>query len=251
MSGDEGLIAWISNIDRYGIGFVDNVPISKEKTTELARRISHFRETHYGSFWDFSADLEHGDTAYSTIALPAHTDTTYFTDPIGLQFFHLMKHRGTGGKSLYVDGLSIAEKLKFKEPWAFEALTQIHISAHSTGDSDTNLRPTPAHFPIIRLDDSTGEVCQIKFNNDDRSTLSLTTLQTEQFYAALREWSNLVRAEENELWIQLKPGRAVIMDNWRVLHGRSSFTGYRRMIGCYFGWDDYQSRLKTLKKSLS
>lgn len=31
-----------------------------------------------GGLWDFTADLRHGDTAYTNIALGAHTDTTYF-----------------------------------------------------------------------------------------------------------------------------------------------------------------------------
>ena len=30
-----------------------------------------------GSFWDFTSDLAKGDTAYTTLALGAHTDTTY------------------------------------------------------------------------------------------------------------------------------------------------------------------------------
>lgn len=31
-----------------------------------------------GLFWDFTSDLAKGDTAYTTMALGAHTDTTYF-----------------------------------------------------------------------------------------------------------------------------------------------------------------------------
>lgn len=31
-------------------------------------------------FWDFTADLKHGDLAYSDVLLQGHTDTTYFTD---------------------------------------------------------------------------------------------------------------------------------------------------------------------------
>lgn len=56
--------------------------------------------------------MEHGDLAYSTAALPAHTDATYNTDPVGLQYFHVLQHLGTGGKSLYVDGFNIAKQLK-------------------------------------------------------------------------------------------------------------------------------------------
>lgn len=31
-----------------------------------------------GTFWDFTSNLAKGDTAYTTLALGAHTDTTYF-----------------------------------------------------------------------------------------------------------------------------------------------------------------------------
>lgn len=31
-----------------------------------------------GKFWDFTSDMAHGDTAYTTLALEAHTDNTYF-----------------------------------------------------------------------------------------------------------------------------------------------------------------------------
>jgi len=39
-----------------------------------------------GKFWEFTADLAKGDTAYTNIALGAHTNNTYFmgrhaTDP--------------------------------------------------------------------------------------------------------------------------------------------------------------------------
>lgn len=44
------------------------------------RRIAFIRETHYGGFWDFTADLSHGDLAYSDLPLLAHTDTTYFSE---------------------------------------------------------------------------------------------------------------------------------------------------------------------------
>ena len=190
--------------------------------------------------------MEHGDTAYTNIPLPAHTDTTYFTDPIGLQFFHLLEHSGKGGKTLLVDGFHVALQLQESHPWAYEALTRIQISSHAAGDKDYFITPTPSTFPIIRLDEATGHLLQIRFNNDDRSTLQLSIEDTELFYMALQQWTRLVKAKENELWVQLKPGRAVIMDNWRVLHGRSSFSGFRRMVGAYIGWDDYQSRLKTL-----
>lgn len=41
--------------------------------------------------------------------------------------------------------------------------------------------------------------------------------------------------------------RAAI-DNHRVLHGRSAFTGKRRMCGAYIGGDEFSSRLAVLRE---
>lgn len=37
-----------------------------------------------------------------------------------------------------------------------------------------------------------------------------------------------------------------MIDNHRVLHGRSSFDGKRRMCGAYIGVDEYRSKLAVL-----
>ena len=41
---------------------------------------------------------------------------------------------------------------------------------------------------------------------------------------------------------------SAVFDNFRVLHGRSSFTGERRLCGAYVAADDYRSRLRGLEK---
>ncbi|KAJ3058099.1 hypothetical protein HK102_010692, partial [Quaeritorhiza haematococci] len=122
---DSGLAKWLEHIDTYGIGFVDGVPPTPEATQKVIERIAFIRESHYGKFWDFTANLEHGDAAYTTIALGAHTDTTYFTDPVGLQIFHLIENRAKGGSSLWVDGFHVAALLKKHSPTAYAALSTI------------------------------------------------------------------------------------------------------------------------------
>lgn len=74
---------WLDYIDSHGFCYVTGVPVSPEKTEELAKTISHIRMTHWGGFWDFTADESRGDTAYSNLALRAHTDNTYYTEPSG------------------------------------------------------------------------------------------------------------------------------------------------------------------------
>ncbi|RIB26156.1 hypothetical protein C2G38_320289 [Gigaspora rosea] len=238
MNTKEGLASLLKNISEFGFCFIDDVPHAVKETEELAKRICFIRETHY--------DLEHGDTAYTTLPLRAHTDNTYFTDPSGLQMFHLIEFDGKGGSSLLVDGFYVARQLRTKSPTAYETLSTITIPTHSAGDPNTLIQPTPNGYPILNHDPLlNNSLYQIRYNNDDRSTMNhLESEQVLEFYDALRKWNSLLKDKHNEYWFQLKPGRVVIFDNWRVLHGRDKFSGHRRLIGCYLNWDDYQSRLK-------
>ncbi|CAG8477896.1 4350_t:CDS:10 [Acaulospora morrowiae] len=247
MQTSEGLADWLKKINEYGFCFVNGVPPSVKETEELARRICFIRETHYGKFWDFTANLEHGDTAYTNLKLKAHTDNTYFTEPSGLQMFHLIEFDGKGGESLLVDGFWVARQLKMKSPVSYHTLSTVPIPAHSAGDSNTLVQPTPVAHPILNHDPLDHSLYQIRYNNDDRSTMDhLSSGQVLEFYEALKKWDDELSDKENEYWFQLRPGRVLIFDNWRVLHGRAAFEGNRRLIGAYLNWDDYRSKLKVL-----
>ena len=43
----------------------------------------------------------------------------------------------------------------------------------------------------------------------------------------------------------------LVIDNHRVLHGRSSFDGNRRMCGAYIGIDEYRSKLAVLTETFA
>lgn len=254
MESDEELKQWLIKIETFGFCTIDGVPVDPKDTEMLARRISFIRETHYGGFWDFTADLAHGDTAYTNLAIGAHTDTTYFTDPVGLQMFHLLYHDGTGGDTLLIDGFKVADKLRHSEPEAFEALSSIGVPTHSAGDPQIFIRATPrAGYPIIQTDPMDSDrVFQIRYNDHDRSVLSpvtspsLTADKIRKFYKALRRWQTLLKDPKYRYWYKMRPGTALVFDNWRILHGRSSFSGNRRLCGAYINWDDYQSRVAVI-----
>lgn len=58
----------------------------------------------------------------------------------------------------------------------------------------------------------------------------------------------MLTSADSEYWFQLGPGTAVITNNHRVMHGRSSFTGKRRLVGSYTGIDEFRSKLAMLKE---
>ncbi|KAF5327330.1 hypothetical protein D9619_004013 [Psilocybe cf. subviscida] len=246
---DRGLYKWLSNVQTFGFSFVTGVPVTPEATEELAQRIGFIRETQYGKFWDFTSDLEKGDTAYTTLALGAHTDNTYFTDPCGLQLFHLLSHtEGKGGATLLVDGFYAASLMKELHPEAYEILARIPVPAHAAGELTSLYTPSPASgYPVLGHDPITQELIQVRWNNDDRSVMNrLPPELVEKWYDAIRLWNKYLTSADSGYWVQLQPGTAIVVDNHRILHGRSAFDGKRRMCGAYIGVDEYKSKLTVL-----
>lgn len=245
----KGLADLTSKIRQYGLCFVTDSPKTPEATEKLLETIGPIRNTHYGGFYDFIPDLALADTAYTNLALPAHTDTTYFTEPAGLQAFHLLSHTPPankpadevlGGQSLLVDGFHAAETLRKESPGDFEILRKVKLPWHASGNQGVAIAPDMA-YPVIETNG--GKLHRIRWNNDDRGVVP-TDIDVDAWYQAARKWDEILKSKESEFWFQLEPGRVLIFDNWRVLHGRSAFEGLRRICGAYISRDDFISRWK-------
>jgi trimethyllysine dioxygenase len=149
------------------------------------------------------------DTAYTSLALPAHTDTAYFTDPAGLQMFHLLSHtEGSGGKSLLVDGFKAARTLAEENPPSTLMLGKREISWHASGNEGITIAPS-RRFPILNLARNflqNKQVSQVRWNNDDRAIVPLGP-NTEKWYNAARKFDEILKRKDMEYWAQLEPGR--------------------------------------------
>jgi trimethyllysine dioxygenase len=179
-----------------------------------------------------------------TISIGAHTDNTYFSDPAGLQAFHLLSHTdGAGGASLLVDGFAVADELLQTDREAYKVLSTTNVHAHASGNEGISIQPYRG-FPVLEHDPTTGDLLRVRWNSSDRASVECPIEEVEVWYDAARKFDALLKKKENEYWEQLVPGRVLIFDNWRVLHGRSAFTGKRRICGGYINRDDWMSRFK-------
>jgi trimethyllysine dioxygenase len=150
--------------------------------------------------------MAHGDLAYSSEALPAHTDTTYFTDPAGLQIFHLLSHTGKGGTTLLLDAFYTANILSTLYPTSYSLLSRLRIPFHASGNFGTLLRPVISQ-PILRHD-GMGHLVQVRWNNEDRGVVGAGWRPDEVrgWYRAARQFEELCRDDDAEYWVQLGPG---------------------------------------------
>lgn len=254
MDSLEGVRSWTNSIQKYGYCYVKDVPTNPEATKALLERIAFIRVTHYGGFWDFTSDLSSKDTAYTNLGLPLHTDTAYFTDPCGLQLFHLLSHEADpnaeqsdeedlGGHNTMCDGYAAAAHMKKHHRSEFHTLCYTPIPFHASGNEDVSITPA-SHFAVFTRHKRS---LQIRWNNDDRATKSdWDTRTATRWYEAARIWHSIINSPEFFIETKFTPGRALIFDNWRMLHGRTAFTGKRRMCGGYISHDDFWSRYMLL-----
>ena len=165
------------------------------------------------------------DTAYTNLALPAHTDTTYFSDPAGLQAFHMLSHTpapsddknaeqgaaAEGGKSLLVDGFLAAKTLKSEDPKAYDVLASVRLHWHASGNKGITIAPDQL-YPVLELDSYSGELRRIRWNNDDRGVVPFgEKYSPTEWYDAARKWDAILRRKDIEAWVQLEPGTVLSM----------------------------------------
>jgi trimethyllysine dioxygenase len=242
MSGDAGLLRWLSLVEECGFALASGVPATLEATEQLVTRIGYVRHTIFGGMWDFTANLAFKDTAYTSAAIGPHTDGTYSFDSPGYQLFHCVQFDGTGGESTLVDGFKVADHIKMTDPLAFEVLSSVKVPAQYLGDG-VHLR---AEHAVIGLDHN-GDLAQIAYNNYDRAPFSLSPPRMAAFYRALKLFNGLINDPAYEITMRLAPGTALLFDNWRTLHGRRAYQGYRRLCGAYVNKEDVESKLRVLR----
>lgn len=244
LSDDGVLKEFLEQVARYGFCFVEGAPGTPEATQAVARRVTYIRETIFGGYWDFTANMEHKDTAYTSMAIGPHTDGTYSFDAPGYQMFHCLAADCTGGENVLVDGFRVAERMQRERPDDYRILTEVAIPGQYL-DHDRGIH-LMARRPLFRLDDS-GELVQVTYNNYDRAPFALPASRQTAFYKALAAFDTLCNDASLQYRRRLLPGSVLLFDNWRVLHARDAYVGYRRLAGVYFNKEDVESRLRFLR----
>ena len=247
----EGTLGYkfLKNFYKYGFVIAKNTPTNKSFVTKFANSIGIVRATNFGILFNVKSVKKPNDLAYTTHHLSAHTDNPYRKPIPGIQLLHCIKNDSIGGYSTLSDGFAVAEFLKKNYPIYFKSLTSIKIR-FSYQSNQTYLENWGETIEL----DSNGFVKTIRLSPRLDYVPVLKRKKLDLFYKARSLFIKLCNSKKFMIKFKLSPGDIMLMDNYRTLHGRTSYNiniGQRHLQGCYIDHDSAESKMKFLKKKLN
>ena len=248
INNEKSLIKWLENLHYSGISLIKNSPIEKKSAFKILNKISHVRETFFGTPFEVINIPKPNNTAYTAEGLRNHTDLPYYEYAPGYQFLHCLINDAEGGNSIAVDGFKVAKYFKEKEPEIFKILIDTYVKFKDNDYTQNTIRIH--HSPLIRLDNNQ-DFNEIRFSIATMAALDCPPDKMELFYLAYRKFAKLVHDQKFNVKFKLESGDIFCFNNRRVLHGRTEFnpnSGNRHLQGYYIDKDDILGRLNYLKK---
>lgn len=202
---------------------------------EIASHFGRISSTNFGVLFDVRTEPVPVDLAYTPVALSAHTDQPYRAPTPGIQFLHTIVNDAPGGVSTIVDGLAAINDLASADPDAYDVLCSLPVEFRYDIGTDVKVHRAPI---IERHGD--GSLRQLRFSPrlDFAPLVDCRTLDT--YYRGRRWLAEVLNDPQRQLRYEMRPGDTLVVDNHRVLHGRTSFDptkGSRHLQGCYIDHD--------------
>jgi len=246
LQDDDALATWLENTQSFGLSLVTGLDARHDAGMEVAKRIGFLRETNFGTTFQVQSKPNPNNLAYTSVALPPHTDLPNQELPPGFQFLHCLANEAEGGGSTFADGLAIATDLRANDIEAFNMLSSVSIPFRFY-DENTDIR-SRKHVITLNLDGKISEIC---FNAHIADFLDIDPKLMKSYYRAYGKFMKMTRSNAYLISLRLAAGEMVVFDNRRILHGRDAFnpeTGFRHLHGCYVDRGEFESRLRVLKR---
>ncbi len=244
-------IMYESLLDFYKYGFVifENVPTQENFIVNFANSIGSIRRTNFGEFFNVKSKPNPNDLAYTSLPLAPHTDNPYRKPVPCIQLLHCIENEVGGGLSTLVDGLAVTEELKKEYSSFFQILTEIKVRFQFVDDNVV----LEDWAEMIQLDENK-RLKQVRFSPRLDFVPLMDKEKLELYYAARNKISEMYNSEKFRIEFKLKPGDLLMMDNYRLLHGRTEYNaneGNRFLQGCYIDYDSTEGKLKHLKRKFN
>ena len=243
----EEMFNLLKSFYKYGFVIIKKLPTENNFIINFANSIGNVRPTNFGEFFNVRSIPNPNDLAYTSLSLSPHTDNPYRKPVPCIQMLHCIENEVSGGFSTLVDGFKVASHLKKIAPDYFRILTKVKVKFKFT-DKDVVLENKGS---LIELDENE-KLKQVRFSTRLDFVPILKKEELELYYKARKKISNLYNSNEFKIEFKLVPGDLLMMDNHRLLHGRTAYDpneGKRFLQGCYIDYDRSEGKLRHLKRN--
>ena len=231
---------------KYGFVIIKDIPTNDNFIVNFANSIGSVRRTNFGEYFDVKSKPDPNDLAYTSLGLAPHTDNPYRNPVPCIQILHCITNEVKGGFSTLVDGFTVTEALKKDNPEFYDILTKVKVRFKFI-DKDVVLEDWSE---LIKLDED-NQFKQVRFSPRLDYVPILEKKDLDLYYKARKKISDLYNSEKYRIEFKLQPGDLLMMDNHRLLHGRTEFDvneGNRFLQGCYIEFDSTEGKLRHLKR---
>lgn len=241
---DAALGALLADVARFGFAIVDDIGSDENALAAFCGRIGPIRPTNWGSIADIKSIANGYCLSMTGRALEPHVDNPYRLPGPGYIFLHCLKADAAGGDSFLIDGFKVAAKIREQDPAAYRILSETQVGFHYA-DEEAILD----HYGALIELDPTGDVRRVRFHNRADQVPPYDNAVLAEYYRARSVMAAEVWSEDNTLRFRLQPGQVLIIDNYRLFHGRTEIdtrSGDRHFRQCYMDRDAVSSRQKLL-----
>jgi gamma-butyrobetaine dioxygenase len=236
---------FLTGMRDYGVGVLSGVPATPGTVLDVAKQFGEVRSTSWGTVFDVKVVPNANSVAYTSLPLVTHTDEAYRDPTPTVQLQHFLVADPNGGASTLVDGFKIAADLRAHAPAQFALLSRTMLHFHFQDASAT----LENDGPVIECDPD-GRVRGIRYSNHSVQPFLLPFDDMQAYYDAYRRFGEMRESDRYQLRIKMQSGELYMVDNRRVLHGRTGFSssGARHLQSCYIERDEMISRLNVLMR---
>ena len=233
----------------YGFVIIKNVPTEDNFIVKFANSVGSVRRTNFGEYFDVKSKPDPNDLAYTSLALAPHTDNPYRNPVPCIQLLHCIENEVKGGFSTLVDGFTVTEDLKKENPDFYKILTEVKVKFKFI-DNEVILESWSS---LIELNHDKN-FKQVRFSPRLDFVPILDKKNLDLYYKARKRISEMYNSEKYRIEFKLSPKDLLMMDNYRLLHGRTSYEtkdGKRFLKGCYIDYDSTEGKIRHLKRKFN
>ena len=234
---------------KYGFVIIKNIPTKYNFLIEFGNSIGSVKRTNFGEHFDVKSKPNPNDLAYTSLPLAPHTDNPYRNPVPCIQILHCIINEVSGGYSTLVDGYTVTEDLKKENLDFYKILSKIKVRFKFI-DKDVVLEDWSE---LIKLDEQ-NNFKQVRFSPRLDYVPILEKEELDLYYKSRKKLSDLYNSEKYRIEFKLEEKDLLMMDNHRLLHGRTKYDvseGNRFLQGCYLDFDSTEGKLRHLKRKFN